>query len=33
MVPGMTPGPDVTELQANLITLGYANGLFSAPTG
>jgi len=33
MVPGMTPGPDVTELQANLISLGYANGLFSAPTG
>jgi peptidoglycan hydrolase-like protein with peptidoglycan-binding domain len=26
-------GPDVTELQANMIRLGYASGLFSAPTG
>ena len=31
--PGMTPGRDVRELQANLIALGYANGLFSAPYG
>jgi hypothetical protein len=31
--PGMTTGPDVTELQANLIVLGFASGLFSAPTG
>jgi peptidoglycan hydrolase-like protein with peptidoglycan-binding domain len=31
--PGMTGGPDVTELQRNLIALGYAAGLFSAPTG
>jgi peptidoglycan hydrolase-like protein with peptidoglycan-binding domain len=30
---GMTTGPDVTELQANLIVLGFASGLFSAPTG
>ena len=30
---GMTGGPDVTELQANLIALGDAAGLFSAPTG
>ncbi len=30
---GVTPGPDVTELQANLISLGYASGLLSAPTG
>jgi hypothetical protein len=28
--PGMTNGPDVTELEANLIALGYAHGLFSA---
>jgi peptidoglycan hydrolase-like protein with peptidoglycan-binding domain len=32
-VPGMTPGPDVRELQSNLIALGYASGLFSAPYG
>src|SRR5260370_38624606 len=30
---GMTDGPDVRELQANLIALQYATGLFSAPTG
>ena len=30
---GMTGGPDVTELQANLIALGYARGLLQAPTG
>jgi peptidoglycan hydrolase-like protein with peptidoglycan-binding domain len=30
---GMTDGPDVTELQANLIALGYAAGLLTAPTG
>ena len=30
---GMTAGPDVRELQANLIALGYAAGLLSAPTG
>jgi len=30
---GMTVGPDVRELQANLIALGYAAGLLSAPTG
>jgi peptidoglycan hydrolase-like protein with peptidoglycan-binding domain len=30
---GMTDGPDVTELQANLIALGDGRGLFSAPTG
>jgi peptidoglycan hydrolase-like protein with peptidoglycan-binding domain len=30
---GMTDGPDVTELQANLIALGYAAGLMTAPTG
>jgi len=29
----MTGGPDVTELQANLIALGDATGLLSAPTG
>jgi hypothetical protein len=27
---GMTNGPDVAELEANLIALGYARGLFSA---
>ncbi|MDR2985209.1 MAG: peptidoglycan-binding protein [Nocardiopsaceae bacterium] len=32
MVPGIT-GPDVRELQANLIALGYADGLLTAPTG
>jgi peptidoglycan hydrolase-like protein with peptidoglycan-binding domain len=31
MAPGSS-GPDVAELQANLIALGYASGLFSAPT-
>jgi len=31
--PGMTDGPDVRELQANLIALGYAAGLLTAPTG
>jgi peptidoglycan hydrolase-like protein with peptidoglycan-binding domain len=31
--PGMTAGPDVTELQRNLIALGYAAGLFATPTG
>jgi peptidoglycan hydrolase-like protein with peptidoglycan-binding domain len=31
--PGMTGGPDVTELQRNLIALGYAGGLLTAPTG
>jgi len=31
--PGMTGGPDVTELQRNLIGLGYARGLFTAPSG
>jgi len=31
--PGMTGGPDVTELQRNLIALGYAAGLFAAPAG
>jgi peptidoglycan hydrolase-like protein with peptidoglycan-binding domain len=30
---GMTGGPDVTELQRNLIMLGYAAGLLTAPTG
>jgi peptidoglycan hydrolase-like protein with peptidoglycan-binding domain len=30
---GMTSGPDVRELQANLIALGYASGLLSEPTG
>jgi len=33
MGPGITPGPDITELQANLIALGYADGLLSSPTG
>jgi peptidoglycan hydrolase-like protein with peptidoglycan-binding domain len=31
--PGMIGGPDVTELQRNLIALGYAHGLFTAPNG
>ena len=31
--PGMTGGPDVTELQNNLIALGYAAGLLTAPSG
>lgn len=30
---GMTDGPDVKELQANLIASGDAAGLFTAPTG
>jgi peptidoglycan hydrolase-like protein with peptidoglycan-binding domain len=32
LTPGIT-GPDVKELQANLIALGYADGLMTAPTG
>jgi len=32
LTPGIT-GPDVRELQANLIALGYADGLLAAPTG
>jgi peptidoglycan hydrolase-like protein with peptidoglycan-binding domain len=31
--PGMTGGPDVTELQRSLIALGYADGLLTAPSG
>jgi hypothetical protein len=31
--PGMTDGSDVTELQADLISLGDGRGLLSAPTG
>ena len=31
--PGMTGGPDVTELQRNLIALGYAAELLTAPSG
>lgn len=30
---GMPGGPDVTELQQNLIALGYAKGLFTVPSG
>jgi peptidoglycan hydrolase-like protein with peptidoglycan-binding domain len=30
---GMPNGPDVSELQSNLIDLGYARGLLSDPTG
>lgn len=30
---GMPPGPDIRELQANLIALGYARGLLAEPTG
>jgi peptidoglycan hydrolase-like protein with peptidoglycan-binding domain len=33
LAPGITDGPDVTELQSNLIALGDAGGLFSTPTG
>jgi hypothetical protein len=29
---GMSDGPDVSELQSNLVALGDAHGLFSAPT-
>jgi peptidoglycan hydrolase-like protein with peptidoglycan-binding domain len=32
-IAGMTDGPDVRELQANLIVSGYARGLFSSITG
>lgn len=32
-VPGMTDGPDVTELQASLSALGDATGLYSRPSG
>jgi peptidoglycan hydrolase-like protein with peptidoglycan-binding domain len=32
-VPGMSDGPDVTELQTGLVALGDATGLFSAPNG
>jgi peptidoglycan hydrolase-like protein with peptidoglycan-binding domain len=31
--PGMTSGPDIAELQASLIGLGYASGLLASPTG
>jgi hypothetical protein len=31
--PGMTSGPDVTQLQAGLIALGFAMGLLTAPSG
>jgi peptidoglycan hydrolase-like protein with peptidoglycan-binding domain len=31
--PGMTGGPDIIKLQRNLIALGYARGLFTAPSG
>ncbi len=31
--PGMTDGPDVTELQSDLIALGDASGLLSYPSG
>ena len=31
--PGMTDGPDVEQLESNLIALGDAHGLFSAPSG
>ena len=31
MLPGISAGPDVTELERNLIALGYAAGLFSTP--
>jgi hypothetical protein len=30
---GMTDGPDVNQLQANLIAMGYAHGLLSEPNG
>jgi hypothetical protein len=31
MAPGITNGPDVTELERNLIALGYASGLLTSP--
>jgi peptidoglycan hydrolase-like protein with peptidoglycan-binding domain len=31
MAPGIGTGPDVTELERNLIALGYASGLLSSP--
>jgi hypothetical protein len=31
MAPGLTNGPDVTELERNMIALGYANGLLTSP--
>lgn len=31
--PGMTDGPDVAELQSDLVALGDASGLFTAPSG
>jgi peptidoglycan hydrolase-like protein with peptidoglycan-binding domain len=33
MALGIAGGPDVTELERNLIALGYATGLFTAPGG
>lgn len=33
LVAGMSDGPDVTELQQNLVSLGFARGLLSTPTG
>ena len=32
-VPGMTGGPDIRQLQANLIAEGFASGLLTAPDG
>jgi peptidoglycan hydrolase-like protein with peptidoglycan-binding domain len=32
MLPGISNGPDVAELERNLIALGYAAGLFSTPS-
>jgi hypothetical protein len=31
MAPGISDGPDVAELERNLIALGYAGGLFTSP--